>query len=529
LMKHGLQIAMEPGNRQENTFAEIENLLNIGIALSAEKDLNRLLEMIVTEARRITNADAGTLYLKQQDVLYFRISQNQTLKIRQGGDGELLNLPPVPIKKENVSGYVALTGCSVNISDVYQTEAFDFTGPRHYDQMTGYRTRSMLVVPIKNQEGDILGVLQLINAQDPANQEVISFAPYYQKVIESLASQAGVAITNTQLLRDIEELFNSFVKVMAAAIDSRTPYNANHSRRVALLARAIGERINQEEEEPWRERVFTQERLDQLTMAGWLHDIGKIATPLSVMNKATRLGDGLELLLQRFDYIWRTEETISLQRQLELWPTGQEKPAREEVFQLQERRRQLEAHREIILRVNDPGTLVDEVIANQLREIASKTYLDPAGQPKPYLTAVELNNLIVRTGTLTSEERQIMEEHVEITARLLENIPFIKKFQEVPVFARMHHEHLDGKGYPQGIKGDKIPLEARILALVDVFDALTASDRPYKKALPVDQALRIMGFMVKDGKLDERVYNLFVKYQIWESDTINNLNNLNNR
>jgi HD-GYP domain-containing protein (c-di-GMP phosphodiesterase class II) len=275
--------------------SRFENLLNIGIALSAEKNHDHLLEMILSEARNITNCDAGTLYLKQDNQLVFKIIQNGSLNLQQGGSGEDIHLPPVPLRKENVSAYVAMSGQSVNVSDVYTYDGFDFSGPRNYDKITGYRTKSMLVLPMENHEGEIIGVLQLINCLEEDKHTVCAFPSYCQKVVEALASQAAIAITNAELIRDIENLFYSFVEVMAAAIDARTPYNANHTRRVAMLARVTAEAINRSAGERWTSEHFNSERLEQLTMAGWLHDIAKIATPLTVMNKATRLGGGSNL------------------------------------------------------------------------------------------------------------------------------------------------------------------------------------------------------------------------------------------
>ncbi|MCL6639067.1 MAG: GAF domain-containing protein [Firmicutes bacterium] len=503
-------------NHTEKIYSRLENILNIGIALSAEKNHNRLLEIIVTEARNITACDAGTLYLKQGDMLVFKIIQNQSLKIFLGGSGEKIQLPPVPLKKENVSAYVALSGRTVNIPDVYTYDGFDFSGPRNYDKMTGYRTKSMLVVPMENHEGEIIGVLQLINSLEEDNKTIRPFPVHYQKVIQSLASQAAIALTNATLIKDIENLFNSFVEVMATAIDARTPYNANHTRRVAMLARAVAEAINQSREGNWSQVYFDHERLDQLTMAGWLHDIGKIATPLSVMNKATRLEGRIELVLQRLDYIYKAQTASSLEKQLKLLKEGRGAEAAEEESLLSRKLTRLKELKELIIKCDHPATFIDDTIEKQLCALTSCTYVNEEGLELPILTPGELENLCIRRGTLNNKEREIMEQHVEVTAKMLEKIPFIKKFKDVPRFASMHHELLDGNGYPRGLAGDDIPLEARILSLVDIFDALTACDRPYKKAMPVEDALRILGFMAKEGKLDAELFRLFQEYRVWE-------------
>lgn len=494
----------------------VENLLNIGIALSAEKNRSRLLEMIVTEARKITNCDAGTLYLKQEEQLVFKIIQNESLNIFMGGGNEEISLPPVPLKKENVSAYVALTGQSVNIPDVYDYNGFDFSGPRQYDKITGYRTASMLVVPMENHEGEIIGVLQLINSLEEDKKTVRAFPACCQKVVESLASQAAVALTNAQLIKDIENLFNSFVEAIATAIDARTPYNANHTRRVALLARATALAVNRSGAGKWAGEFFDGERLEQLTMAGWLHDIGKIATPLSVMNKATRLEGKIDLVLLRLDYISELETAASLRRQLRLLKEGRDAEAGAEEWLLKEKLAKINVIRELIGRCDNPATVIDDALERQLIEAAGLTYTDRSGKEQPYLTPGELENLCIRRGTLTGKERGIMENHVAVTARILEKIPFIKKFKDVPRFATMHHELLDGSGYPQKLAGGDIPLEGRILALADIYDALTACDRPYKKAMTCEEALRAMDFMVKEGKLDAELFEIFKEHRVWE-------------
>jgi len=499
----------------ESPLNLVENLLNIGIALSSEKDHNRLLEMILTEARRITNADAGTLYLCEKDRLVFKILQNKTMNTYQGGGGEVINIPPVRLVRENVSAYVALTGKSVNISDVYNAEGFDFSGPRNYDKITGYRTQSMLVVPMENHESEIIGVLQLINALDRGQSIVVPFAPQYQKVIESLASQAAIALTNAKLISDIEQLFHSFVQMITTAIDARTPYNANHSRRVAQLAGELARAVNQSPSELWQDQKFDGERLEQLVMAGWLHDIGKVATPLEVMNKATRLEGRLELVLQRLDYIYQSKLADLYREKADLAESGDVGRDDPQASHRADLDCILEA-RELVLKANNPATFIDDPMAAKLDQVASLKYRDPEGRELPYLSPAELECLTIKKGTLTDGERGIMEEHVAITARMLEKIPFIKKYASVPLYSAMHHEHLDGKGYPLGLAGGQIPLEARILALADVYDALTAGDRPYKKAMPVDDALRILGFMVKDGKLDADLFSLFRDSRVWE-------------
>ncbi len=493
----------------------VEDLLNIGIALSAEKDHNRLLEMILTGARKITNADGGTLYLYEKDKLVFKIMHNKTQNTFRGGSGEPINIPPVKLVRENVSAYVALTGKTVNIPDVYNTEGFDFSGPRNYDKATGYRTGSMLVVPMENHESEIIGVLQLINAMD-SDDNTVPFVPDHQRVIESLASQAAIALTNAKLINDIEQLFHSFVHTITTAIDARTPYNANHSRRVALLSGHLAESINQSDDDFWQDKKFSPDRLEQLTMAGWLHDIGKVTTPLEVMNKATRLDTRIDLVLQRLDYLYQSRTANYYRERSCLLEKGEIAGLKE----LEERHvRELEEvkrARDLVEKANSPATFIDDAMASELAVVAKLTYRDMHGREQPCITPGELECLTIRKGTLTENERKVMEDHVTITARMLEKINFIKKYSSVPMYSSMHHEHMDGRGYPNGLTGDQIPLEARILALVDVYDALTADDRPYKRAMPVETALRILGAMVEEGKLDGNLFCLFKNSKVWE-------------
>ncbi|MEW5921529.1 MAG: HD domain-containing phosphohydrolase [Bacillota bacterium] len=511
---------LNPLSCLDETARQLENFVAIGIALSAEKDRNRLLEAIITEARRITNADAGTLYLVEEDHLKIKIIQNESMNTFLGGKGEEINIPPVPITHEYVSGYVAATSKSVNIPDVYEAEGFDFSGPRKYDSMTGYRTTSMLVIPLRNHYEEVIGVLQLINALDE-HKKVIPFDPGYQTVIEALSSLAAIALTNMQLIQEIENLFESFVQVMVTAIDARTPYNATHTQKVTLYAQILAEEINNNNKDgPFAGVFFDKDRIKQLTMAAWLHDIGKITTPLEVMNKATRLDAHLNIVLIRLDYAMQRVAGDSLKRQLALWREGRDSEAREEEEKLQEKLARLREARELIIKADNPGTFIDRELSGKLEAIASITYVDEAGETVPLLDTEELGSLTIPKGTLTDAERKIMEDHVVVTERMLAKMPFTRQMAPVPLFACMHHEHLDGKGYPYHLHDTEIPLEARILAIADIFDALTASDRPYKKGMPPDKALQIMGYMVKDGKLDSELMELFARGKLWEKISV---------
>lgn len=494
---------------------QVNRLAQIGIALSAEHDINKLLEMIVDEARHFTNADAGTLYMMENEKLVFRILQNETLKIRKGGTGDKVELPPVALLKTNVSAYVALTQESVNIADVYEAQGFDFTGPRKYDQATGYRSKSMLVVPMMNLDGEVIGVLQLLNAKDPKSGEVIAFAENFVALTRSMASQAAVSITNAKLITDMEALFEAFVSVMATAIDERSPYTAGHIRRVAELGALMCEIINKTHDGPFADVHFDGEKVKEMLMAGWLHDVGKITTPVHIVDKSTKLEtifDRIEILRHRFELIDACARGEMLDKKVAAMRNGGGDLAAFDA--------EFEAFRkkhwddfDFITRSNKGGEFMDDSLIARIKEIGARTYRYN-GADHRYLNENEVNNLCIRKGTLLDDERKMIQDHVVLTIRMLEKIPFTKKLSNIPLYAGTHHETLDGKGYPNGLKGDQIPLEGRILALVDIYEALTASDRPYKKGMPVEKAFAILKAEADHGKLDKDLLDLFIKANV---------------
>jgi len=497
--------------------SQLTNLISIGIALSAEKDHDQLMDMIISEACRVTNSDGGTLYLLDDGSLKMKILHNHSLNIYKGGKGEIIDLPAVPLNPTYVSAYAAINGQAVCFEDVYQTDNFDFSGTRKYDQMTGYRTSSMLVIPLKDHLNEVIGVLQLINAMDKHNKKTVPFGAEDRTFVEALSSLAAIALTNMNLIKEVEDLFESFARVIVTAIDAQTPYNATHTRKVSNLACLIAEEINEINKGPLSEEYFDEERLKVLNMSGWLHDVGKIATPLEVMNKASRLGNLLPLVLQRIDYVLEKEKSSFLKKQLQ---TLIEKGDIEKIAplekEMQERLDKLQEARKLIEKADNPGTFIDDDIKKQLTEVGNLKYYDQEGYHRPLLEKKEMENLLIPKGTLTAEERKIIEEHVVITEKMLAQVPFSRKLSEVPRFACMHHENLDGTGYPQGCTGDKIPLEVRILTVADIFDAFTASDRPYRSKIPEDRAAEIIRQMVAEGKLDSNVVETLVQNRLWE-------------
>ena len=505
----------------EELGEQIRKLSDIGRALSGVHDLNILLEMIVDQARSFTNADAGTLYIVENNTLRFQIVQNDSLKIRMGGKtGETIPFPPVELKETNVSAYVAIKGESINIPDVYDTDLFDFTGPKKFDQSTGYRSKSMLVVPMRNHENDVIGVLQLLNATNPANNQVIEFSQDYENLSESLASQAAVAITNAKLISNMNELFEAFVKVMATAIDEKSPVTGGHIRRVADLTLTMAEFIHDHDQGIFKDVKFSSDQMYELRIAAYMHDIGKVTTPVEIVEKAKKLQtifDRIHFIRLRMDYIIQKVKLENQEKKIELLQNGSDlddikKLDTESDNQIQE----LVEIRTFINKCNEPGEFLEDETLDRLKEISHRTFIDSEGNEQPFLSPDELLNLSIRRGSITEAERKKMQDHAAVTLRMLQQIPFTKKLKNIPNFAGAHHEFINGNGYPLGLKGDEIPFEGRIMAVTDIAEALTASDRPYKKAMPLETVYRILRSMSEKGELDNDLVELFIENEIYK-------------
>ena len=511
----------EVSNYAERLGGQIKKMSDIGRALSGVQDLNTLLEMIVDQARNFTNADAGTLYIVENNTLRFQIVQNDSLKIRMGGkSGGTIPFPPVELKETNVSAFVALKGVSVNIPDVYDTDLFDFTGPKKFDQSTGYRSKSMLVVPLRNHENDVIGVLQLLNATNPISNEVIAFSQDYENLSESLASQAAVSITNAKLIANMTELFEAFVKVMATAIDEKSPVTGGHIRRVAELTLTMAEVIHDLDEGHFKDKTFSPDQMYELRIAAYMHDIGKVTSPVEIVEKAKKLQtifDRIQYVRLRMAYISQKIELEGQEAKIKILQNGSspeklnsiEKETLEKLIEIEEILR-------FINKCNEPGEFLDDEILVRLKEVSEKTYIDDAGEQQPFLTADELVNLSIRRGSITEKERQKMQGHAAVTLKMLKQIPFTKKLKNIPDFAGAHHEFLNGKGYPLGLKGDEISFEGRLMAVTDIAEALTASDRPYKKAMPLETVYRILRSMVEGGELDPNLVELFIEKEVYK-------------
>ncbi|MEO5359123.1 MAG: GAF domain-containing protein [Nitrospirota bacterium] len=499
-------------------------LLQIGIALSAERNIDALLEMIVTEAMNFTCADGGTLYITSPDAksLTFKIIHNNSLNVKKGGiSGEPLKFPPVPLFKDdgtknmhNVSTYVALTGETINFPDVYEIEGFDFKGTKEYDQKNNYRSRSMLVTPMKNHEGEIIGVLQLINAGDGTGT-VIQFSPDYQFLIESLASQAAIAITNTTLIRELKELLDSFVKVIASAIDEKSPYTGGHIRRVAELTMDIATELGKSQDDRWKSFTLTPEEQMELKTAALMHDVGKITTPEYVVDKSTKLEtitDRIETVTMGIEVLKRDIEIRYLKKKSELEAEhgGNGQSAMQRLAEdFTQRIAELDDDIEFLKKANIGGEFISDAHIERIHKIASYS-ITVKGKAESILCDDELSNLCIRRGTLNDEERKVIMNHVTMSIKMLSQLPWPKTMKNVPIYAGQHHEKLDGTGYPYGLTADKLSTKSRIMAIADIFEALTAADRPYRPGKKLSECVRILGFMVKDKHVDKELVDFLI-------------------
>ncbi len=515
-------VVQDVKNYADRLHSQIKKLSEIGRAMSSVTDINVLLEMIVDLARNFTNADAGVLYILEDQCLRYEIVQNDSLNIRMGGkDGETIPFPPIELNETNISAFAALNGISVNIPDVYDTALFDFTDPKNFDRATGYRTKSMLVVLLRNHENDVIGVLQLLNAKDQDTGEVKSFSADYEDLIEGLASQAAIAISKINLISDMEKLFEAFVKVMATAIDEKSPNTGGHIRRVANLTLTMAETIHQKKDGTFKEVFFSEDSMHELRIAAWMHDIGKVTTPVEIMEKATKLQtifDRIHHIDLRMSLLLEKAEKEGLEKKIALMESGAGGVELSIcVEETKIRIKEIMEIRQFIRECNQPTECLPDEKIERLKSIAKMTYQGWDGTTKPFITGNELENLSVRKGTITRAERNKIKEHAYVTLRMLKQIPFTKKIKNIPHFAAAHHECMDGSGYPLGLKGDEIPFEGKLMAVADIAEALTADDRPYKKALNLGEVHKILRKLAKDGKLDEDLVELFIEGRVYET------------
>ena len=487
---------------------DIKSILDVILAFKSETEHDKLLNVILSKMMEITRSDAGTLYILEDDKLHFRIMKNITLNIFLSTTDDI-NLPPVELNMENIeyaSAYAALHNEIIVIDDVYESDRFNFSGTKRYDKITGYRSQSMLVLPLYsfwNKKPELLGVIQLLNATDPETDTVVPYKNIFNPpIVPAFANIAANALANLIHIKEINEVFQSFVAAMAKAIDERSVYNSNHTQNVTRLCKEFARYMSSRYPEG-HEYFFDEKRLEDLIMAATLHDIGKIVTPVSIMDKIDRLGERLPLLRKRLEL---------KKHQLEIECLKKEISAEEYAGTLGK----LEDDIYFVEKIVISHRLSDEDLS-RVQGLSSYLYKNHLGETQRVFEEEDIKGLSILKGTLTPSERKVMEEHVSVTGRLLDGVAFTKYFEKVPIIARSHHEFIDGSGYPKGLKGDEIPIEVCIITIADIFEALIATDRPYKKGIPVDIALDILRSMADDGKLHKELVAIFTKSEVWVS------------
>jgi len=514
---------------------ELAELSEIGIALTTERDLHSLLDLILSHARRVTNADAGSLYLIERE----ESGAKTRLRFAQSQNYSLPSLPfssfTVPIDHSSLAGYVASIGEPLVIGDVYLLpDGASYKQNRSFDETFGYRTKSMLVLPMKTHRDEVIGVLQLINrkrspdvrlgSQDTVEREVLPFDARCTELCSALASQAAVAIENGRLYEDIERLFEGFVTAAVTAIESRDPATSGHSGRVASMTVGLAEAVDRLGSGPYRDLSFTREQLRELRYAGLLHDFGKVGVREQVLVKEKKLyPQDLELIRHRFAYLHQRSQLEYERGRAELLLNGGRAEYDAGITRLECERRvrrdELQKFLDAIVRANEPTVVAEgDIEAFQLLEsINGRTFVDFEGRTRPLLEDHELQFLMIRRGNLDEQERREIESHVTHTYRFLEQIPWTPELRAIPQIAYAHHEKLNGRGYPNQASGIEIPVQARIMTIADIYDALTATDRPYKRAVPRERALAILTMEAKEGTIDAALLETFVGARVFDS------------
>lgn len=510
----------------------LERLNSIGVALSAERDSQRLLEMILLGAQEITNADGGTLYtIHEESHLKFEIMRNKTLNLALGGTtGQEIPFSPLPLYFEDgspnlttVASHATLNNKTINISDAYQAENFDFSGTRKFDEKTGYRSQSFLTIPMKNHESEVIGVLQLINAIDIDSGEIIPFSLANQSLVESLASQAAVAMTNQNLIAGLKDLFESFIELIADAIDQKSPYTGGHCRRVPELTMMLAQAAIDAKSGPLKDFTLDENELYELKVASWLHDCGKVTTPEAVMDKPTKLSsifDRIELIEQRFDLLKQQAENDMLKKQLALLRNNGSSTDLTAEFRLLQAeldafRQQCDLDRDFLRTSNFGSESMTDEDQQRVRDIGMREFIDANGRKAKFLTDDELYNLSIVRGTLTAEERAVINSHIDVTISMLESLPYPRSLLRVPEYACGHHERMDGTGYPRGLTREQMSVPARMMGIADIFEALTSKDRPYKKAKTLSESLNILGRMKVNHHIDPDLFDIFIRNKIY--------------
>lgn len=519
---------MDMDDTKSESFELIEKLNDIGIALSAEKNTPKLLEMILKGAKTILNADGGTLYLASEDKrhLQFEIIMNDSLGIMMGAKlGEPIPFSALPLYDEvgkpnntMVAAHAALYKKTINIPDAYVADGFDFAGTRAFDIKMGYRSKSFLTLPMLNHENELIGVLQLINAKGSKDNQIIEFSKVSQRIGESLASQAAIALTNNKLIGQFRELFESFINLMSEAIDKKSPYNGAHCRRVPTLTMMIADAACEADYGIFKDFELDEDERYELKIAGLLHDCGKVTTPVHVIDKATKLEtifDRIHLINTRFEILKRDAEISFLNQKMAAIESGNLTviPELEEAFQ--QKLAQYSSDQDFLRICNIGGEFMSDEYKERLQIIATYRWIDPKGAEVNFLTDDEVYNLNISRGTLTAEERKTINDHIVVTIEMLEKLPYPRNLRRVPEYAGGHHERMDGKGYPKGLTREQMSLPARMMGIADIFEALSAKDRPYKKGKTLTECLQILGKMKQGNHIDPDLFDLFVSEKVY--------------
>ncbi len=511
----------------KHLLERIEKLTEIGIALSAEKDTPRLLEMILLGAKALTNADGGTLYSVQEDnTVKMEIMRTDSLDFAMGGTtGKPIPFAPIPLYDEQgkpnlqmVVTNAVLNDTTVNIPDAYDAKGFDFSGTKQFDAHTGYRSTSFLTMPLKNHEGDIIGVLQLLNARDTGSGAIIPFDEEAERLAGSLASQVAIALTNRRLIDDLKRLLESLIQLIATAIDEKSPYTGGHCKRVPVLTMMLADAANRTSEGALKDFAMSEDDRYELEIAAWLHDCGKITTPEYVVDKATKLEtifDRIEAIDTRFEVLKRDAEIAMLKKKLSARENGEEEDEQQLEQEYRDALRQLDDELDLLHLSNIGGESMSAENKAKIDRISQRRW-QHNGEAVPLLSDNEVYNLTLDKGTLTPEEREVINNHIVATIKMLEALPFPKHLKNVPEYAGGHHEKMDGSGYPRGLKREQMSVQARIMAIADIFEALTAKDRPYKEGKKLSESLHILGLMKEENHIDPDLFELFVKERIFE-------------
>ena len=506
-----IHIDIEDKNKELLNQYRFEKIMDVNLELSSELDKDKLFEMILSLTRELTNCEAGTLYIMSKDKKYldFKVIQNDPMKISMGGKKEQISWDSLDLYledgSENKSMVAAVSAHEqriINIEDTYNCTQYNFEGTKRFDKNTGYVSKSMLVIPLVNHEDDVIGVLQLINKKKNSDK-IIPFNQNDETVLRALASQAAMALTNTQLISSLEDFLNAFVTTIAHAIDAKSKHTKNHIGKVAKISKLIAKAIH-EDNTLYKDVQYSKNDFRKIELAAWMHDVGKISMPEQIIDKATKLEgliDRIQFVTQRFEILKRDLEILFLTNKIN-----------EE--QYNESLEQLDDDLQFLKEINIGSEFLDDSKIERVHSISEYTIV-LNGKKTPFLSEDEVEKLTIRKGTLTQEEKDIMNNHADLSYKMLSALPFPKKYQGILDIAANHHEKLNGKGYPRGLSDEDLTLEDRIMILADIFEALTANDRPYKDGKKLSEVFNILSKMVKANEIDGNLLRFF-----FESDVL---------